>query len=538
MKTQTALKPARIAALLAAMTAACAGTTFAANIAWDGSNSALWSDGLNWVGDSAPANNTTSDIAVFNGTTAYLNQPTVDQFTVRSINGLQFGGASTVATTLSGATGTRSTSGAVTAGATTLTFADASGLQVGQVLTGTGIGVGTFITSVSGNTVTLSRATTGNTADNTTLTATSGVNLGAGGITLLAGTPSVTNTLIAPITLASDQTWTNNTTNRTIAIQGSINLGNNTLTLEGAAGSIISFNGASTSQSITGAGDIIINTAGRASFGSGSGNVHQSTFTGGVTLNQGVLNIAGGNTGNTGSTAVLGTGILTINGGSLRGDGNIAGRPLANSGQVWNANWTYDGNRSIHMGFGEINLGIAEGISRTLTTNGGAYILTLGGDIVDGVTANTFIKAGVSELLLTGDVKITGDTIVDAGTLTMSDIGSFTFYIGENGVNNGIGGTGTFAMNGTFIFDLTAASETFGNSWQIVSQTVAATFGDNFTVAGFTQDNDVWTFGDYTFSESTGLLTYAAIPEPSTYAALVGAGFLGLAVMRRKRRSV
>lgn len=48
--------------------------------------------------------------------------------------------------------------------------------------------------------------------------------------------------------------------------------------------------------------------------------------------------------------------------------------------------------------------------------------------------------------------------------------------------------------------------------------------------------DNVWTNGTgFTFSESSGILTYSAIPEPSTYAALVGASALGLTAFRRRR---
>lgn len=501
--------------------------------------SASWANGLNW-GGTAPADNTSDDIAVFNSTTAYNFQPTLDAFTVRSINGLRFGGASTVVTTLSASTGTRSTSGASTTGATTLTFADATGLQVGQLITGSGIGVGTFITGIEGNTVTLSRPTTGNTANNTTVTATSALNVGNGGITLLAGTPNVTNTITAPIVLSANQTWTNETTNRTLAIQGSVNLGSHTLTIGGdETGAIISFNGNSTTQSITGSGNIIIDTAGRANFGSGSGNTHSSTFTGGVTLMRGTLNISGGNSGNTGPAGNLGTGVLTINGGSLRGDGNIAGRPLAISGQVWNADWTYVGNRSIDMGVGEISLGTAAGASRTLTTSGGTNILTLGGDMVDGITAKNFIKAGASELRFNGDMLITGNTTISDGLFTQGLNSSFTFYIGADGVNNQINGAGTAVLNGSFSFNLDSAGTNIGDSWLIVDlSSLTATFAETFSVNDFTEvvpNSGIWVFGDYSFSEATGYLTYTAVPEPSAFAALAGLGVLGLVATRRRR---
>lgn len=410
--------------------------------------SVSWNNALNW-GGTAPANNITDDIAVFNSTSAYNFQPTLDAFTVQSVRGLQLGGTSTVALTLGAGAGTKTTGLASTSGATSLVLADVTNLAVGQNITGSGIGVGTFITGidVGTNTITLSRSTTGNTALGSTLTVNSSLRLGAGGLNLGAGTPNVSNIISAPVVLGANQAW-NNDSVRSLQIQGSIFLDGYTLTLTGTTGSTISFNGANTTQSIAGSGSIVVDTQGTVSFGPGSGGRQMNTFTGGVTLNSGTIALQGGNSGGGGGMGGLGTGIFTINGGAVSGGGNIAGRALTISGQVWNADWSFVGSRSVDMGTGAISLGTAAGTSRTLTVQAGANILTIGGAISNGATANSLVKAGSSTLILSGTSVYTGQTLVNAGTLIVDgalDGGGDVIVM----AGAALGGSGSIAGNAT-----------------------------------------------------------------------------------------
>lgn len=539
-------------ALFAVAALPCA--THAADIAWappiaDSGGDTLWSNGLNWSGGSAPADNINDDIAVFSGTSAYNFQPTLDAFTVRSIRGLRFGGASAVGVTLAANSGSVATSGDVAVSSTTITMSDVTGISVGQQITGSRILAGTFVTAVDSvnNTVTISRATSGGTlTGGTNLNFNSSLRIGADGITLLSGTPNVTNLITAPIVLGANQTWHNGTTNRTLQIQGSIYLDNHMLTLTGEAGSTISFNGpqggdATTRQSIGGTGGIIIDTLGTVSIGAGTNNRMQNSFTGGVTLNSGRLAVQGGNAGGGGGFGGLGTGVLTINGGEIAGGGNIADKPFTISGQVWNADWRFAGGRAIDMGVGAITLGTAAGASRTLTMDGGTYELILGGNISDGTTANNLIITGTSLLRINGHVDLTGNTTFGAGSnVNLGNSGSFTFVIGSDGVNNGLLGDGTVTLDGAFTFDLSGASLAHGNTWSIVASSLAAFYGESFSVTGFDFDGDVWTlaqdeYSSFAFSTATGLLTYSVVPEPAAAALLLGLGALGFVAGRRRR---
>jgi len=188
--------------------------------------------------------------------------------------------------------------------------------------------------------------------------------------------------------------------------------------------------------------------------------------------------------------------------------------------------------------------------SRTLTNSSTtAATLTL-----EGTTDGSFLGASGSTTAITGNLGIVkqgsctqtlantnshrGNTTVNTGTLILADDAAMTFYIGDNGVNNAILGTGQIVLDGNFIFDLSQAVAITGNSWLIVDTSqLGSTFSDTFTVQGFAQNNNVWTAGSYEFSEATGLLTYA-VPEPGSFALLLGGGLALLAWGASRRRKM
>jgi autotransporter-associated beta strand protein len=147
--------------------------------------------------------------------------------------------------------------------------------------------------------------------------------------------------------------------------------------------------------------------------------------------------------------------------------------------------------------------------SGTLTISAPLAQVTVDGKI-SGLT-----KTGVGTLVLSGANTYTGNTSVDAGTLSLAATGSLTFVIDANGVNNKITGTGTVDLAGAFNFDLTDAVVALGNTWKIVDNaTLAETYQNSFSVIGFTGGQGagvLWTKSTggslmWEFSESTGEL--------------------------------
>lgn len=146
--------------------------------------------------------------------------------------------------------------------------------------------------------------------------------------------------------------------------------------------------------------------------------------------------------------------------------------------------------------------------------------------------------AGAGTTTLSGNNTYTGDTYVSSGTLLLNSSGKLNFLIGATSeANNRITGTGTgnVSLDGTFTFDLTGAGTTPGDHWLIVDDASLGTvsYTGNFAVQGFTNGGGGnWTQGNYTFSQTTGMLT--VIPEPSAFLLLCVGGMALLSLQRRR----
>lgn len=141
-----------------------------------------------------------------------------------------------------------------------------------------------------------------------------------------------------------------------------------------------------------------------------------NTFTGGLTLNQGGLNLNSATAlGATAST-------FTINGGTL-GNSSGAAVVIANGNAiVINADFSAGLTNALDLGTGAVSLGTAAGTARTLTVTTGT--LTLSGNIADGTTATGIIKAGGGTLALSGTNTFTGLVTVNAGNLLVRSNGA------------------------------------------------------------------------------------------------------------------
>jgi len=340
------------------------------------------------------------------------------------------------------------------------------------------------------------------------------LGLGAGGITLGASSGNVTigtgNFLTTRLT--TSQTWTNNSTStltvRSLATYSGA--GATTLTLNATGTGAISF-----SQNITeNSGDplaLVIDSAGAgltSIFGT------SNTYSGGTTIKRGALSAYG----------TLGSGEI------LLGDTTGSSAAILNVRSGTSNAVPFTNNITVRAG--------SSG-AKTLTTNasGGVVLngtLTLDDNLAftastDGTIAGAIsgtgdlVKGGNAALILTGDSTSSGDLTINAGAFTLTDTGSLTFTIGADGVNNQLNGssTGAVTLNGTFNFNILGSAYVDGNSWSIVTVS-NETYGATFAVSGFTQVDNIWTNGSgFTFTESTGMLTYA-VPEPSTFAFLIG----------------
>jgi hypothetical protein len=668
MKTHTpshlSIRP--LSHLILAVTAGVvAGTSAqASDVAWSSAGTSVsWNNGANW-GGTAPANDTTTDIADF-GSASYAFQPQLDADTLQAVNGISFTGGTTAAVvTIGAATSSGASSGVTSLGSSTITLASIGSQVVGEEVTGTGIKPGTFITAISGNQITLSNATTSAISSGAALTFTPTLTVGSGGITVGSSIHTV-ETLATPIVLASSQTWTNNSggssSNNNYLVVNSVFLGaSQTLTLNAVTKDFSEkafvFNG---QDALTGSGTLRINT-GRTNIGNAStgDTVANPNFSGTIILESGgALAAVGGSTGGGSAAKLFGTGTLIINGGSLGATGNIGNGTSATNGlfsgnQIWNGDFaTSLTNATMYMGSGAVSLGTVAGgsVQRTITSNNdfGGINLVIGGVISNGVTATGITKAGVAatagKLTLNGVNTYTGQTIIKQGAIVIGASGSIAssskIIVGDTLANNAavfdvtavtsgyhivsgqtLAGFGTVSgstarltidagafiapgngnvgqlsisdsnstaaltLQGTYLWSLGALKDnttgtagtdfsqilltstganlvlggnvtlsflnsiadpnstdaywTTNHTWLIISGTTGVTNTGSTQFVGVT--NGTWTDGNFsTAADANGNveLTYTAVPEPSTWAMLVG-GFgllIGVQGMRRRR---
>jgi len=355
------------------------------------------------------------------------------------------------------------------------------------------------------------------------------VNLGSGGITLGA--------LSGPVTLGTgnflntrattSQTWTNNSANiltvrslSTNADSGAVTL---TLSAGGAGG--INFSANVTDNSASNALSLVIDSSGA---GVTTLNGTANSYRGNTTIKQGALTTFGP----LGSGAALlgdtaGNGSATLNVRSATGfTNNITVRSGSSGTKTLTTNQT-----------GGVTFG------GTLTLNDNLTVTTFTDGTFNGVISGTgsILKTTAANLLtFSGANTFSGDLTLNTGAFTLTETtGALTFYIKANGVTNQVNGTttGAVAFNGTFNLNFDNAALANGNSWTLVSlASTAETYGTNFALTGFTQNNNIWTnLSGFSFNEATGILSYSAVPEPSTFALLGGLATLLFASARRRR---
>jgi len=516
----------------------------AAPIVWNGATSTSFTVDTNWASGAAPANDLLTDIATFSGTPP-ANQPVLNAN--RSVNGLNFtsggwtlGGGSTLSVGLGGilSTGDNTINATLdinNTGAHTISSTEGT-LTLGRLNGINGSNSAIFGASGSTGTVVL-----GGTSDNNYLAATVAygtvvMNKGIVGGTTDRGSAFFNVVVNSGATLRYGANSTSRSNNNgqiygSLTLNGALDLnGNGTFSnnwgignFSGGATAVITNNGTGAAQlrvngvGGTYAGQINDGTSTTAMRFAGGGVLTNanSTYSGGTELTGGVLGVQTDR-----SLGAVPTSATT----NLRINGTTA--ILKNNGGAL----TLDANRNIEIG-----------------ANGGGFMagwnsnLTVTGDVTGSGPVRIVGDSGT--VVFSGTNTYTGDTIMMANTsrFTLADDGAMLFQIGANGVNNKITGnalsTSIVTLNGDFTFDLALAAIENGNVWTIVDvNNLSETFGSTFTVNGFSETDNIWTKIDgnntWIFSESSGQLTLAAIPEPSV---TLMAGIGMLAFSRRRR---
>jgi fibronectin-binding autotransporter adhesin len=244
--------------------------------------------------------------------------------------------------------------------------------------------------------------------------------------------------------------------------------------------------------------------------GGGSLSIYNSnSYTGGTTVNAGQLNVN--------NPSAIGSGLLTINGGTL---GNTSGGSIglaANNPQTWGASFAFAGPNNLNLGTGAVT--IAPSTALTLTVNSGN--LTVGGAI-SGTGASLTVQG-------TGGLVLNGANTYNSGTFILSGI-SVTATD-----NNSPLGTGPVAMtptSGTATLNLTGASPVIGplssggaGASMILLGNAANSSATQLTVnTGSTAATFSGTIGDLTMTNSAAVGSLAVtgggtltLAGPNTY---------------------
>jgi len=216
----------------------------------------------------------------------------------------------------------------------------------------------------------------------------------------------------------------------------------------------VTFNNSAKSYAIMGTGNISTGTLGVS--GNGAATVATyNTFNGGTTINSGQLNI---NNGGDANGSAIGTGTLTINGGTID---NTSGSDIIlqpTIPEIWGGNFTYAGSvHNFNTGTGTVTMNQ----NTTVGVNAGNF--TVGGAISG--SGLGLIKTGNGTLTLAtgnsfgGGLTLTGGQ-VNLGAAGAAGSGTMTINVGTT-IDNSSGGLFTLSVpsynvNGNFTFVGTA----------------------------------------------------------------------------------
>ncbi|HYE19668.1 MAG TPA: autotransporter-associated beta strand repeat-containing protein, partial [Tepidisphaeraceae bacterium] len=214
--------------------------------------------------------------------------------------------------------------------------------------------------------------------------------------------------------------------------------------------SALNFTVASSDGSGIAAGTVVKNGSGAVTI------TTANSYAGGTTLNAGTLNAN--------NASALGTGTVTVNGGTLDNTTGAAVVLSTNNAQAWNGDFTFaglaDGTHDLNMGNGLVTIGGTG--TRTVTVNAGTLTV---GRITS--TAQDFTKAGAGTLAITTTTPSTigGKLTVSGGTLqinTGADTASAHDFTAT-----GLAGAGTIVNGGgaeRWLIITNAGTDTFNGT--------------------------------------------------------------------------
>ncbi len=301
-----------------------------------------------------------------------------------------------------------------------------------------------------------------------------------------------------------------------VTFDDSAGTANGTVTISGAVqpGSVTISNTA-VSYLFTGTGSIAGGTS-LTMNGPGSLTISNSnTYSGGTTFSGGLLVLN--------NSGAIGTGRLTINGGTLDSTAGSIGLP--NNTQTWNSDITFLGTQNLNMGTGAVTLGS----SRTVTVNGGT--LTVRGALGDSGSGYSLRKAGPGTLILGGASTYTGNTTVNGGTLQLNNGNGANGNVSSPAITVNAGGL--LALNAGDTLGYTGGRDALVINDGVVSNTTSAsrdTMANTITMTGGTLtgtgvgDAD----GSYSIFTQTGSNAVVATSDGAGNPAVINAAAISL----------
>lgn len=362
----------------------------------------------------------------------------------------------------------------------------------------------------------------------------------------------------------SAATYTVAIANNTAISAGGITVstGNN-VTINGGTGSTFTLSG----SAIDGAGNLTFGLAVAGSSGLVKSNAGilrfkaTSTYTGDTTFSGGQITLEANNgIGSSGSLAITGASTLSLQGKNQ----SVAGLSGASTAIIRTTSGNATSTLTITGGSGTFagtltNSGV--GALLAITNSGGS--LTLSG--TNTYNGATIVSGGTltlgSNLANTASVTVSGGTLASNVAAVNLGAGAFSLTSGALSANGASIGTFTIAANQAFSATLGTLNFTLGasnTSDQIIGSGTGALSLTNLTLAlnGSTSVTGSYTLftgfgGTHTISgititgldsgytgilDNNGILTvsFSAVPEPSTWALLIGVTALGFTAVRRR----
>lgn len=445
-------------------------------------------------------------------------------------------------------TGTLSLSAAnAHAGGTTLSAGTLNVNHAGALGSGTFTVSGGTLNNSSAGGLTLASDIAITIAGSFTFTGTRSLNLGEGAVTLvgnrtitasastltiggvIGGAHSLGKAGNGTLTLTNDNTYTGGTSISagTLNINHAGAIGTGTLTVTGgtlnntSGGALtldnaitiagtLTFAGSNPLEFATGAVTLTGNrtvstTAGLLTIGGQIGGAYTLTKAGNGTLILSAANVHGGTTLTAGKLdvnhpAALGSGTLTLSGGTID---NTSGGPIAlahDNPQVWSGSFTIANADLIDFGSGNITLSG----NRTVTVTAGLFGVggTIGG-------TGSLTKAGTGTMTLRAANTYSGGTTLSAGTLRLADASA--------------AGTGTLTLTAGTLANDSGAPMTIDNALALAGNVTLAV-DDDLTVAG-----NVTLTGNRALTVSGGTLALEGNIAGAFSLTKAGAGTLALA---------